>query len=950
MIREVDFRLFPDVIYEGRRYSHFDEESHLMRADSNIPFLRVYNDAKKNDRLILIGDGSLGKSTSLRIFEAKMLCENKKCLFFECKNINCNDVTRIETFAQRQQVSILIFDAYDELQDSVRESFNELIDKLNQYNIQIIVSSRFDPRTGHVSEATSEIFGSYMPMYICDFTDEQLNSLVSEAISRNSGYYGLLKNTMLLSLHLQLEKNNLLDTLVDSIKTEAQFIQQYFERLYLDKLSNEVQLSDLIHLGKYIHNQRIGRSNRYEERIPTPLRHIFEYAHMQFDGNCGIDLISHQVKYLNYLHALYLKERLLTFHDDMDDEELIFATSKLLNMPSTLEISESVYYAGQLLAPDPETTRILVALNESKIKSSTRYENVLCLFLGYNNDVAEDIPGVFEFYHPIMRDKYHDYLHACDRIRELRASSIKEVHFGYSGFAQLEKIDIDNDVYYSKGNCLIKKSDNGLYIGCHSSEIPDGVMYIHSHAFSYCNIKTVVLPPSVRELDRFAFKYCEMLEYVELGDGVNKVTRDAFYKCSAIKTICIKNNYMQIGHESYDLRAFIRVPKLEKAIVPTTAISYIYKIAPHSLKYLEISQGRTYSSLVPLTFDDVEQTNQFKELIIRSDVEYIAEDAFIKFKNNLERIYIEPECISYSCIGNCLISNKESAIVLGCKNSIIPQTGIKRIKSYAFARCDIQHVDITKEIESIGTKAFYKCYELTTLHISTGLKLVDVDAFAYCFKLAHVSIESVDQWAQIFFSTVLSNPLFFAKSLHCQELQSKVLHLADGIPLITSGAFKDCKGIEKVIIPPSVKEIRGCAFLYCNDIKEVHIRDITSWVSTKFNSFSANPLSLGARLFLSGSEVKDLVFNKNTIINKHSLIRTQSLESVTLEDGCDVGFEAFKECPNLTRVTIKSANIKLNPSAFRGCTVQVFFFGSEDEWRSITNGELEGVSSVSIGK
>ena len=109
MIREVDFRLFPDVIYEGRRYSHFDEKSHLMRADSNIPFLRVYNDAKKNDRLILIGDGSLGKSTSLRVFEAEMLCESKKCLFYECKNINCSDVTRIEAIAQRQQVSIRVF-------------------------------------------------------------------------------------------------------------------------------------------------------------------------------------------------------------------------------------------------------------------------------------------------------------------------------------------------------------------------------------------------------------------------------------------------------------------------------------------------------------------------------------------------------------------------------------------------------------------------------------------------------------------------------------------------------------------------------------------------------------------------------------------------------------------------------------------------------------------------
>ena len=121
---------------------------------------------------------------------------------------------------------------------------------------------------------------------------------------------------------------------------------------------------------------------------------------MKVDGNCSVDLISHQVKYLNYLHALYLKERLLSLHDDMDDEELILAVSKLLNMPSTSEISESVYYAGQLLTPHSEATRILVALNDTNIKGKTRYENVLCLFLGYNNDVAEDIPGIFDFYHP----------------------------------------------------------------------------------------------------------------------------------------------------------------------------------------------------------------------------------------------------------------------------------------------------------------------------------------------------------------------------------------------------------------------------------------------------------------------------------------------------------------------------------------------------------------------
>lgn len=947
----IDFRLFPDIIFNGNVYSNYNEYNHQMLANTNIPFLRAYNDAHDTPNLLLVGEGSIGKSTSLIVFKAEMLYQDKSCLLYECKSINSNDIAKIESIVHNHQTDIMIFDAYDELQESIRESFNDLIEKLNQHEIQIIVSSRFDPRT---TDVTSEIFETYQPMYICDFSDEQLDSMVSNTISRNSEYYRLLKNTMFLSRHLDLEKHNLLCELRDSIKTEAEFIQQYFELLYIDKTGNEVMLCDLIHLGEYVHNQRVGKVNRHIERIPSPLKHIFEYVYISSQENksesCLI-LASNQVKYLNYLHALYLRERFLSMHDDMDNTELIASASRLLNMPSTAEISESAYYAGQLLSELSEKEDILAALNSYEEKKQTRYENVLCLFLGCNHDIAEDIPGVFDFYHPVMRENYHDYLHVCDRIRVLRANSIKEVRFCYSGFAQLEKVDIENDVYFSNCNCLIKKSDNGLYIGCHNSVIPDGVLYIHSHAFSYCNIKSIILPSSVRELDRFAFKYCKMLEDVELGDGLNKLTREAFYKCSAIKTVCIKNQNMQIGHEAYDIRAFIGVPNLEKAVVPTTGISYIYKIAPHSLRYLDISQGKTCFSLVPLTFDDMDQTNKIEALIIRKDVEYIAEDAFIKFKNNLKTISVEPGGIAYRSVNNCLISNQENAIVLGCKNSIIPESGIKRIKSYAFARCDIQNAIITKDIESIGAKAFYKCYELTTIHISTGLNTIEEDAFACCFNLKNVIIEDVSKWAQIFFYTILSNPLFYSKALQSPECTNRTIKLKDGISLITSGAFKECTDIEIIFIPSSVKEIRGCAFLNCNDIKEVHIKDISSWVTIQFNSFSSNPLYQGARLFIDGYEAKELIFEENTTINKHSLIKTKSIESIVLKSGCCVDFEAFKDCPYLKHIFVEAINVKIDESAFDGCKATLYFSGTEEEWRSMYNHcKLKGIVSTSFNK
>lgn len=930
---QIDFRLFPDIIYNRTVYSHYDADRGCMRTDTDVPFLRAYRDAHHASNLLLIGEGSLGKSTSLRVFETEMLCQNKVCFLYECKKLKLHDISEIASMIRHCKGMILVFDAYDELSELIREAFHHLIESLNREKIQIIISSRFDPRPKDAYVAISEIFDAYQSMYICDFDHEQLDSLVSKTISRSSGYYHLLKNTMFLSLHMNLEKHDLLGSVRENIKTEAEFIQQYFKRLYLEKTSAEVRIFDLISLGKYTHRQRTEKKNRVEVDIPAPLRYIFMYeADRSHDDNTTRRLYAKQVKFLNYLHALYLKETLLEKHDDMDDEGFALEASKLLNIPSTSEISESVYYAGQLLADYTEARRMLASLNVSKIKQETKYENVLCFFLGYNQDIAEDIPDVFDFYHPVMDDRYHDYFHACNRIRELKANSIKDVRFGYGGFSQLEVIDMDNDVYYSKGNCLIKKLDNGLYIGCRRSEVPNGVTYIHRHAFSCCDIKRVVLPSSVISIDTFAFKYCEMLEYAELGEGVNVVASKAFFKCSALKTVCIKNKNMQRGDDLYNISAFEQVPALEKAIVPTTGLSYMYKMAPLSLKYLDISQGRNGSSLVPLSFDDVEQMNRLEGLRIRRDIECIAEDAFTKFKNNLRYIEVETGCELYSSIDHCLISNRKKSIILGCKNSKIPQKGIKRIEEFAFARCDIRRIDITEDIESIGEKAFYRCNSLNTLCVSKGLKEIGIDAFSHCFNLKHVMISSVDQWAQIFFSTVLSNPLFFAKSLQCDELSDKVLKLSDGIPLITSGAFKDCKGIEKVFIPSSVREIRGCAFCYCDDIKEVHIQDIHSWVSVQFNSFSANPLYQGARLFVDGQEAKNLIFDEKSKIRKYSLVRTKSIETVILNEGCEVEEDAFVECPNLKHIIVRSKHVKIHKGAFRGCTATIHDMDSESEY------------------
>ena len=958
MRREIDFRLFPDILFEGYRYSNYDECNREMKSDCNIPFLRAYSDAKENRKILLLGDGSLGKSTSLRIFEAECLYQQVACVFYECKKINASDIKAIESVISDDQIEILIFDAYDELQTAVRDEFNEVIDKLNHCQIRVIVSSRFNPQT--LSEAAGEIFSAYKQIFICDFSHEQLDSLVDETISRTSGYYSLLKNTMFLDLHLELEKNNLLKELRESIKTEAEFIQQYFELLYLDKTDDEVMLCDLIHLGEYIHKQRRGFIINYQERIPNPLNHIFSYeptCSVIDETQTVIGVTSIQIKYLDYLHGLYLKELLIFANENIRDNSQYEAfLIDLFNIPSTSENSESIYYAGQLLAEYAGTFELLRILNRENIKKKTRYENILCLFLGYNQDIADDIPNVFVFYHPIMEEKHHDYIYVCDRIRELRANSLRSVSFGHSGFTQLEVIAVDNDLFYSQGNCLIRKSKhgyNGLYIGCRCSTIPESVIYIYSQAFSHCNIKEVLIPDSVREVDRYAFKYCEMLEYVELGQGVEKVAREAFYKCRSIKTIRMKNNRMRLGHEEYDWKSFEGISKLTTAIVPTTAVPLIYRIACTTLEHLEIFQGYGCSGIVRMTLDCINSDarwNTLRELVVASDIEEISEEAFIQLGNALEKITVDDGCDNYYSVDNCLISKRDETLVLGCKNSRIPEIGVKRIKSYAFARCsELEHIVIPENINQIGYNCFQQCFGLNWVHFKCLELRAEDRAFIACRNLKKVVVDHLNSWVNYKFSDVTSNPLCFASTLECVDVVGDTLDLRCQIEAIEQGAFRRFNGFKKVLFPNTIKQIGGCAFFECNALSEVHIENISSWALIQFTSFSSNPLYLGAQLFCNNEEITTIAFEPNSKINKFAFVRTPSINTIRLSSGCCVGEQSFDGCPNLREVILDDINVNIHPTAFRGCNINITVNGSRSEWEKMTKGQsIEGVSSISI--
>ncbi|MCH5165964.1 MAG: leucine-rich repeat domain-containing protein [Clostridiales bacterium] len=122
----------------------------------------------------------------------------------------------------------------------------------------------------------------------------------------------------------------------------------------------------------------------------------------------------------------------------------------------------------------------------------------------------------------------------------------------------LKKITVDenNPVYKSDGNCIIRKSDNQLVMGCVGSVVPDYVESIGNNAFgslpiTHITVKTndehkkeegvLELPDGIKSIGASAFAACSLLT-VQLPDSVAEIGTHAFDDCYNLRSFMITSN------------------------------------------------------------------------------------------------------------------------------------------------------------------------------------------------------------------------------------------------------------------------------------------------------------------------------------------------------------------------------------------------------------------------
>ncbi|MGN1102423.1 MAG: leucine-rich repeat protein, partial [Huintestinicola sp.] len=179
------------------------------------------------------------------------------------------------------------------------------------------------------------------------------------------------------------------------------------------------------------------------------------------------------------------------------------------------------------------------------------------------------------------------------------------------------------------------------------------------------NTTRLVIPDSVKIIQRGAFLGCKALETVELGADVEYIGEKAFINCEYLRTVNMGEKVRYIGDY-----CFAGDARLEKIIMPDT-VEYLGEGAFMlcNLRYFNIPAGVTV--IKPYTFNgkpyseddgpymtylypDIEEDYSTKEKTIPSTVKKIEHDAFSGIRS-LEKVTVSEgvEVISACAFHNC---------------------------------------------------------------------------------------------------------------------------------------------------------------------------------------------------------------------------------------------------------------------------------------------------------
>lgn len=394
----------------------------------------------------------------------------------------------------------------------------------------------------------------------------------------------------------------------------------------------------------------------------------------------------------------------------------------------------------------------------------------------------------YEYWH------YYDQDIICDWIYE-----IKTIYNGLS-FAPINM----NSEYMLVG--VINNSIQEYLVNSQLEGLP--VTAVSKEAFyNHSEIKTIILPSSVKYLERDAFYGCNALETIEIPylpkgnlgflfgglDGIYSnsiipnalknvtvtgkvhINNGAFLYCNNLKSINLPNA-ISIGEN-----ILLGCTALESITLPfigqnadgseSTYFGYIFGVdkyeenlvgLPTNLKTVTVTNGKVIGEKAFEGWNCIDQIN------LPNSIEHIGANAFVDTNYYKNKANWDESGVLY--IDNCLIK---------CENTELTAYTIKEntivIADEAFNSCTkLESINLASSLKVIGKQAFHNCSSLLNIEIPNNVTSIGEGAFSNCSSLASIEIPSN-------VTTIGSSAFEECSSLMSLKIPASVTHIGDNI-------------------------------------------------------------------------------------------------------------------------------------------------------------------------